>query len=73
MKKAVFAETGGMVQQVLVNVDTKVGAGDTLVVLEAMKMEFPIDAPFSGAVVTIAVKQGDTVQEGDLLLEIVAS
>lgn len=56
----------------ILSVDVKVGdtvkAGDTLLVLEAMKMQNNIEAEQSGTVKDILVKQGDTVLEGATLL-----
>jgi 3-methylcrotonyl-CoA carboxylase alpha subunit len=46
-----------------------VTAGDTLIVLEAMKMELPIRAPRDGVVKTVACVKGDLVQPGVNLLE----
>ena len=45
-----------------------VKAGDTLVVLEAMKMENEIVAPQDGTVATVDVKRGDVVNSGDMLV-----
>lgn len=47
-----------------------VGEGDTVIVLEAMKMEMPIRAPRSGTVTAVHCRQGDLVQPGVNLLEI---
>nr|WP_320161307.1 pyruvate/oxaloacetate carboxyltransferase [uncultured Methanoregula sp.] len=58
----------GMVLQVLVNRGAVVKKGDTLVVLEAMKMENPIHSPVDGKVTEIFVDAGDVVQNGDVLL-----
>jgi acetyl-CoA carboxylase biotin carboxyl carrier protein len=41
--------------------------GDTLVILESMKMEIPVLAESAGVVAEIAVNEGDVVQEGDLI------
>ncbi len=41
--------------------------GDTLVILESMKMEIPVVAEADGTVSEIAVHEGDVVQEGDLI------
>jgi biotin carboxyl carrier protein len=55
---------------------TKVAAGDpvikgqTLLLLEAMKMEIRIQAPCDGQVARLAVQEGDTVEQGQLLVEI---
>lgn len=43
--------------------------GDTLIVLEAMKMELPLRAPADGVVTTIACREGDMVQPGAPLIE----
>lgn len=58
----------GMVLQVLVSRGTTVKKGDTLLVLEAMKMENPIHSPADGKVMEIFVDTGDVVQNGDVLL-----
>jgi len=58
----------GMVLQVLVNRGSAVKKGDTLLVLEAMKMENPIHSPVDGKVTEIFVDTGDVVQNGDVLL-----
>ena len=44
-----------------------VADGDTLVILESMKMEIPVLAEDSGTVTRLAVAEGDVVQEGDLI------
>ena len=44
-----------------------VAEGDTLVILESMKMEIPVLAESDGTVTQIAVAEGDVVQEGDLI------
>jgi len=44
--------------------------GDTLVILESMKMEIPVLADNAGTVTTMHVAEGDVVQEGDLIAEI---
>jgi biotin carboxyl carrier protein len=48
----------------------RVAEGDTLIVLEAMKMELPITAPRSGVVKAVHCAKGDLVQPGINLLEI---
>jgi len=44
-----------------------VSAGDTLMVLESMKMEIPVEAPRAGTVSRIAVAQEDEIVEGQVL------
>ncbi len=58
----------GMVLKVLVSRGASVKKGDTLIVLEAMKMENPIHSPVDGRVTEIFVDTGDVVQNGDVLL-----
>lgn len=60
----------GTVLGVKVNVGDKVSVGQTLVVLEAMKMENNIDADRAGVVKSVCVQQGGTVMEGDNLIVI---
>jgi pyruvate carboxylase subunit B len=60
----------GMVLKVETCVGSQVKAGDTLVVLEAMKMENPIKSTKDGKVTQVFVDAGDTVQSGDVLLVI---
>jgi pyruvate carboxylase subunit B len=58
----------GMVLKVSVSRGASVKKGDTLLVLEAMKMENPIHSPVDGKVIEIFVDTGDVVQNGDVLL-----
>jgi biotin carboxyl carrier protein len=44
-----------------------IGAGDTLVILESMKMEIPVLAEDPGTLSKLNVAEGDVVQEGDLI------
>ncbi|HWQ67710.1 MAG TPA: pyruvate/oxaloacetate carboxyltransferase [Methanospirillum sp.] len=60
----------GMVLEVKVGRGSVVKSGDTLVVLEAMKMENPITSPRDGTVTEILVDSGDTVLSGDVLMVI---
>ncbi|MDV2482890.1 pyruvate/oxaloacetate carboxyltransferase [Methanoculleus sp. Wushi-C6] len=60
----------GMVLKVLVERGSAVKKGDTLIVLEAMKMENPIRSPRDGKVVDIFASAGDVVQNGDVLMVI---
>ena len=45
----------------------RVGAGDTLVILESMKMEIPVLAEDAGTVSKLHVAEGDVIQDGDLI------
>ncbi len=44
-----------------------VAEGDTIIILESMKMEMPIEAPSAGKVKEIKVKEGQPVNEGDVV------
>jgi biotin carboxyl carrier protein len=46
----------------------EVAAGDTLLILESMKMEIPVLAEVGGTVAEVKVTEGDVVQEGDVLV-----
>ena len=63
----IHAEMVSSVWKVLVAPGAHVAAGDTLVILESMKMEIPAVAHHAGRVTRVAVAEGDVVQEGDLL------
>ena len=63
----VRAEMVASVHEVVATAGDAVREGDTIVVLESMKMEIPVLAEESGTLTTLAVRQGDVVQEGDLL------
>lgn len=60
----------GQVVEVLVTEGEAVTAGQRLVVVEAMKMQQPVLAPFDGVVHQLPVRAGDKVSEGDLLVEV---
>ncbi len=60
----------GTITDIKVSVGAKVSAGDTLLVLEAMKMENNIDSDFTGVVKEILVQKGATVMEGETLVVI---
>lgn len=60
----------GTIVDIKVQVGQQVNIGDTLIVLEAMKMQNNIEAEVAGQVTSIVVKPGDTVMEGAVLLTI---
>lgn len=65
-----ISNMAGNVWKILVNVGDQVEAGQTLVILESMKMEINVDAESNGSVKEIKVNEGDFVNEGDVLLEL---
>jgi biotin carboxyl carrier protein len=58
------------VWKVLVSEGDQVDEGDTLVILESMKMEIPVLAESPGIVTKLHVAEGDVVQEDELIAEI---
>ena len=64
---AVNAPMPGNILDVKVKPGDSVKAGDTLLILEAMKMENEISAPQDGTIATIDVRKGDVVDSGALL------
>jgi acetyl-CoA carboxylase biotin carboxyl carrier protein len=61
------AEMVANVWKVVKAAGDEVVEGDTLVILESMKMEIPVIAEYDGVIAQIAVNEGDVVQEGDLI------
>ena len=67
---ALKAPLPGTIIDVKVQVGQQVNVGDTVLVLEAMKMQNNIESEYAGQVTSVLVKQGDTVMEGAVLLTI---
>ena len=63
----VRAEMVANVWKVVAAAGDAVADGDTLVILESMKMEIPVVAEGGGTLTRLAVGEGDVVQEGDLI------
>jgi 3-methylcrotonyl-CoA carboxylase alpha subunit len=68
---AILAPIPGKVTAIAVAPGQRVEKGETLIVLEAMKMEYTLSAPFDGTVAAINALSGDQVTEGTVLVEIV--
>jgi pyruvate carboxylase subunit B len=71
-KEEVKAPMPGNVYQVLFEVGDRVTEGETLLILEAMKMETPVPSPVNGTIKSIPVVKGQTVQTGQVLLTLEA-
>ena len=67
MAEDVRAEIVASVLEVMVSEGDQIGAGDTLVLLESMKMEIPVLAEFGGTVTQVKVAVGDVIQAGHLI------
>ena len=62
------AHITGTVWKIEVQVGDEVSEGDTVAILESMKMEMPVEAEDPGTVREIRVREGQSVQEGDVLV-----
>jgi len=67
MGEEIRAEMVANVWKVVKAEGDEVTDGDTLVILESMKMEIPVLCEADGVITKIAVNEGDVVQEGDLI------
>lgn len=67
MSEEVLAEMVANVWKVLVSVGDEVNEGDTLCILESMKMEIPVESTSGGTVAEVNVQEGGVVQEGDVI------
>ena len=63
----VEAHITGTVWKIEVEVGDEVQEGDTVVILESMKMEIPVESPAGGTVREVRVQEGGVVQEGDVI------
>jgi acetyl-CoA carboxylase biotin carboxyl carrier protein len=66
----VKSNMAGTVWKILVQPGDKVAAGQDVLILESMKMEIPITAEVDGVVRAVKVKEGDFVNDGDLIVEL---
>ena len=57
----------GSVWKVLVENGASIGEGETIVILESMKMEIRVKSPRNGRVIEIRVKEGDSILEDDII------
>jgi len=64
----VAAPLAGTVVKMLVQIGQQVSEGESIVILEAMKMETSVSAPKAGQIVELKAKSGDSVTVGDVLL-----
>ena len=67
MSEEVLAEMVANVWKVLVAAGDQVQEGDTICILESMKMEIPVEATASGTISALNVAEGGVVQEGDVI------
>lgn len=67
MAEQIHAEMVANVLEVVATEGQPVADGDTIVLLESMKMEIPVISESAGTLTRIAVREGDVVQEHDLI------
>jgi biotin carboxyl carrier protein len=72
-RETLAAQMPGVVRRVLVGKGEQVIRGQTLLVLEAMKMEIRINAPEAGTVTAVSVAEGQSVERGQRLVELSAT
>jgi acetyl-CoA carboxylase biotin carboxyl carrier protein len=70
MATEIKAHITGTIWKIKVAEGDSVDEGDTLVIIESMKMEMPIEAEDPGKVIEVRAKEGQPVNEGDVLLVI---
>ena len=68
MATEIKAHITGTIWKIPVEVGEEIEEGDTLVIIESMKMEMPIEADDDGKVIEIVAKEGQPVNEGDVIL-----
>ena len=66
--KQIQSTMAGTVFNIVVQVGEEIKAGQTVMVLESMKMEIPVEAETAGKVAKIETQIGDFVNEGDVLV-----
>ena len=64
------AHITGTVWKIECQVGDNISEGDTVVILESMKMEMPVEAEDEGTVKAVLVEEGQAVNEGDALVEL---
>jgi len=64
----ITAHITGTVWKIEVAVGDQVAEEQAVVILESMKMEMPVESPASGTVTAVVVKEGQPVEEGDVLV-----
>ena len=58
----------GTVWKITTEIGQRVQAGDTLIILESMKMEIPVDSPSDGVVEQLLTAEGQQVSDGEVLV-----
>ncbi|WP_018690660.1 acetyl/propionyl/methylcrotonyl-CoA carboxylase subunit alpha [Algicola sagamiensis] len=72
-ESGLLAPMNGTIVSILTEVGHQVSAGEPLVIMEAMKMEYTIAAPYDGKIDEVYFKEGDLIQDGAELLSMIAN
>jgi acetyl-CoA carboxylase biotin carboxyl carrier protein len=67
MATLVEAQIAGNVWKIEAEIGAEVELEDTLLIIESMKMEIPVEAPCAGRVAEIRVREGESIEEGAVL------
>ncbi len=67
MATEVKAHITGTVWKIERTVGVQVSEGETVIILESMKMEMPVEAPVAGTIKEVKIKEGEAVDEGRVL------
>ena len=68
MATEIAAHITGTVWKIETKVGARVAEGDTVVILESMKMEMPVESPVAGQVIEVRCSEGQAVEEGQVLV-----
>lgn len=69
-KVDITSEMTGSIWKIMKAIGDKVAEGDTVILIEAMKMEIPVIAPEDGVIAEILVQEGNMVADGDLVMRL---
>ena len=63
----ITSEIAGQVWKIQTAVGQSVTTGESVMIMEAMKMEIPVEAPRAGVIMEISVLEGETIKEGQIV------
>ncbi len=69
----IIADVAGKIWKIEARPGARLAPDDVILILESMKMEIPVAAPAAGTLRQLHVKEGDSVNEGDVVAEIDAA
>ncbi|PLC48402.1 acetyl-CoA carboxylase biotin carboxyl carrier protein subunit [Pollutimonas subterranea] len=68
--KSIESQVGGQIMRIEVSEGSTITEGQTLLIVESMKMEIPLEADEGGTIKAILVQPGDAITEGQIVMEI---